>query len=361
MAQGGPGTRGTTSVARATAYWSTPSGGELRSSALGPPGSGQAEVRTLHTGISRGSEGLVHRGQVPGAVADVMRAPFQDGDFGAAVKYGYLSVGVVERLGDVGRPGVQVGSRVFCHYPHQDRYVVPVEALTPVPDAVPAARAVLAGTVETALNAVWDARPLYGDRVAVIGIGLVGASVVSLLRDFPLASLVAVDPDPQARQLAQAWGVRGEQPDALAEDFDIVMHCSGTAAGLSTALRILGFEGRVIELSWFGDHDIAVPLGAQFHARRLSIRASQVSVVAPAARARRGRQDRLALAMRALADQRYDRLLTGSSPFSALPQTMEHLMQGAQSAWCHVVDYPDDHPSHHAESAGHAERAEQES
>jgi len=340
MAQAGADTRGRSASGRASAYWSTPTGGELRSSVIEPPGPGYAEVRTRHSGISRGSERLVHRGQVPPAVADVMRAPFQEGDFGEAVKYGYLSVGTVERLGRTDQAGVSAGSRVFCHYPHQDRYVVPVDALTPVPETVPSRRAVLAGTVETAINAVWDARPLFGDRVAVVGIGLVGASLLSVLKDFPLASLVAVDPDPRTHSVAQVWGVRCVHPDALREEFDIVMHCSATAAGLSTALRVLDFEGRVVELSWFGNDDPAVPLGGRFHAKRLSIRASQVSVVAPPARARRGRHDRLALAMQALADERYDRMLSGPTPFRSLPRTMARILEGSESTWCHVVDYP---------------------
>jgi len=270
-----------------------------------------------------------------------MRAPFQEGDFDGPVKYGYLSVGVVEGLGPgTADPGL-LGRRVFCHYPHQDRYVVPVESLTPIPDAVPSPRAVLAGTVETAINALWDARPLYAERVAVIGVGLVGASVLSLLQRFPLARLLGVDPDPQAHLVARTWGADCVHPDELSGEFDLVVHCSGTGDGLAAGLEVLDYEGRAVELSWFGRHQPRIPLGAQFHARRLSLHASQVSAVAPSMRARRQRSDRLTLALGALADPRYDRLLTGPSPFETLPQTMGRLATAHESVWCHVVDYPD--------------------
>jgi Zn-dependent alcohol dehydrogenase len=175
----------------ATAYWTTsPGHGELRTYELAPPGEGEALVRTLHSGVSRGTELLVHRGGVPPDVAERMRAPFQEGDLPGPVKYGYLSVGVVEQ-----GPAELDGRTVFCLYPHQDRYVVPAGALTPVPDGVPARRAVLAGTVETAVNAVWDAAPRLGDRVAVVGAGMVGVAVAALLRTFPLGRLQLVGVD----------------------------------------------------------------------------------------------------------------------------------------------------------------------
>ncbi len=320
----------------ARAYWTLrPGVGSIAEVSLRPPGPGEALVRTLHTGISRGSETLVHRGAVPPEIAEAMRAPFQIGDLPGPVVYGYLSVGVVEQ-----GPAEWVGRRVFALVPHQDRYVVPVTALAPVPDAVPSPRAVLAGTVETALNAVWDAGPRWGDRVAVVGAGMVGACVAALLRDFPLQQLTLVDHDPERADLAAALGVSLVGPDELGDDLDLVVHCSATEDGLRAGLAALGVEGTLVEVSWYGAQDVRVPLGGAFHSRRLSIRGSQVGSVAPARRARRSTADRLRLALEELADPVYDTLLTGRCAFEDLPQTIVAMARGEITGLCHVVDYP---------------------
>jgi len=320
----------------ATAYWTTaPGHGELRSHELTPPGPGEALVRALHSGISRGTELLVHRGGVPPAVAAAMRAPFQEGELPGPVKYGYLSVGVVEE-----GPAGLLGRTVFCLYPHQDRYVVPVTALTPVPDDVPPARAVLAGTVETALNAVWDAAPRLGDRVAVVGAGMVGASVAALLEKFPLERLQLVDVDESRRTIADALGVGFVTPSDAAGDCDLVVHCSATGAGLSRGLELLGEEGELVELSWYGDRPVTVDLGGAFHARRLTIRASQVGAVAAARRSRRTYADRLGVALGLLADPVFDSLVSGHTTFTDLPETMVRLAEGDLNALCYVVNYP---------------------
>ncbi|TRW47226.1 zinc-dependent alcohol dehydrogenase [Georgenia yuyongxinii] len=318
-----------------TAYWTTaPGQGELRTEPAREPGPGEALVRTLRSGISRGTELLVHRGEVPPQVADTMRAPFQAGDLPGPVKYGYLSVGLVEA-----GPADLVGRRVFCLYPHQDRYVVPAAALTPVPDGVPTDRAVLAGTVETAVNAVWDAAPRLGDRVAVVGAGMVGGTVAALLRTFPLDRLELVDPNPARAELAAALGVTWRPPDDAADGCDVVVHCSATEEGLGRGLELLGDEGELVELSWYGTREPRVPLGAGFHARRLTVRASQVGAVAAARRARRTPADRLALALRLLADPAFDAFLTGRSAFADLPATMTALADDP-AALCHLVTYP---------------------
>lgn len=328
-------------MTRATAYWTTaPGRGELRTEPLREPSTDEALVRTLHTGISRGTELLVRAGGVPPGVAMRMRAPFQVGDLPGPVKYGYLSVGVVEA-----GPASLLGRAVFCLYPHQDRYVVPVSALTPVPDDVPPRRAVLAGTVETAVNALWDAGPRIGDRIAVVGAGMVGCAVAALLRTFPLQRLELVDVDPRRAAVADALGVDLVEPAAAQGNCDIVLHASSASPGLARSLELLGDEGEVVELSWYGEGDVAVPLGSDFHARRLTVRSSQVGAVSAARRARRTHADRRALALDLLRDSTFDALLTGSSPFSELPATMARLATGELDALCHVVDYPGSPPS----------------
>ncbi len=323
---------------RWTAYWTmAPRHGVLRTEPARLPRQGEALVRAICSGVSRGTEMLVHAARVPPEVGDSMRAPFQVGSWPGPVKYGYLSVGMVEE-----GPGSLMGRRVFCLYPHQDRYVVPASALTPVPDEVPSDRAVLAGTVETGINALWDSGPRIGDRVAVVGAGMVGGVLAALLRSFPLDRLQLVDLNPSRSALASALGVELVHPDAAAGDNDLVFHCSASEAGLARSLQLLGEEAELIELSWYGTMQPRVPLGAAFHSRRLAIRASQVGAVASARRSRRTTSDRLALAMRVLKDPVFDVFITGHAPFGALPQTMEMIFNEDAETLCQVIDYPGD-------------------
>ncbi|MGW1005566.1 dehydrogenase [Streptomyces sp. NPDC002520] len=319
----------------ARAFWlRSPGHGELRDVTLPEPGEGEVLVRALYSGVSRGTETLVFRGGVPESQHAVMRAPFQEGDFPAPVKYGYLSVGVVEE----GPEGL-IGRTVFCLYPHQSRYVVPAGSVTVVPEGVPAGRAVLAGTVETAVNALWDARPLLGDRIAVVGGGMVGCSVAALLARFPGVRLQLVDADPNRAKTAEALGAGFALPgDALGE-CDLVVHASATEQGLTRALELLAPEGTVVELSWYGDRRVSLPLGEAFHSRRLTVRSSQVGTVSPAARPGRGYAERMALALDLLADPALDALITGESAFEELPEVMPGLASGEIPALCHRIRY----------------------
>ncbi|MGI5459495.1 dehydrogenase [Streptomyces sp. CA-249302] len=321
----------------ARAFWlRQPGEGEIRDVDLPEPTESDVLVRTLFSGVSRGTETLVFRGGVPESQRAAMRAPFQEGEFPAPVKYGYLSVGVVEE-------GVEelVGRTVFCLYPHQTRYVVPAAAVTVVPDTVPAERAVLAGTVETAVNALWDAAPLVGDRIAVVGGGMVGCSVAALLARFPGVRVQLVDADPARAKVAQALGVDFALPaDALGER-DLVVHASATEQGLARSLELLRSEGTVLELSWYGDRRVSLPLGEVFHSRRLVVRSSQVGTVSPARRDSRSYADRLALALDLLAAPALDALVTGESAFEELPDVMPRLASGEIPALCHRVRYAD--------------------
>jgi threonine dehydrogenase-like Zn-dependent dehydrogenase len=317
------------------AFWiSAPGRGELRSRELARRGPGDVLVRTLASGISRGSESLVFHGHVPESQYAAMRCPFQEGDFPAPVKYGYASVGLVEA-----GPGALLGRRVFCLHPHQDRYVVAADAVLPVPDAVPDARAVLAANMETAVNGLWDAAPRLGDRIAVVGAGVVGSLMAALAARLPGTRVELVDSDAGRAHLAEALGCRFARPEAASGDADLVVHASGSAEGLATALGLAGFEATVLEMSWYGDRPVAAPLGEAFHAKRLALRSSQVGAVAPARRARWSRRQRLALALELLTDPVFDRLLTGSSSFADLPRTMARLASDPEGVLCHVVRY----------------------
>ena len=329
----------------AAAFWvRAPGQGDIRPVALPEPGPGEVLVRTVHSGVSRGTETLVFRGGVPKSQWEEMRAPFQDGSFPGPVKYGYLSVGVVERgpddPDDLDDLDDLVGRTVFCLHPHQTAYVVPASAVVPVPDDVPARRAVLAGTVETALNALWDLGPLVGDRVTVVGAGMVGCCVARLLARIPEVEVALVDVDPGRAEVAEQLGVAFQSPRDATGRRDAVVHTSATASGLQLSLDLLAPEGTVLDLSWYGDRRVHLDLGGAFHAGRLAVRASQVGAIAPARRSSRTHADRLALALRLLRDPAYDALLTGESPFADLPEVMAALESGALPALCHTIAYP---------------------
>lgn len=321
--------------ATADAFWlRAPGCGEIRAVGLPEPGPDDVVVRTLRSGVSRGTETLVFRGGVPADQRARMRAPFQEGDFPGPVKYGYLNVGAVEQ----GPPELR-GRTVFCLYPHQTAYVVPADAVAVVPNGVPPARAVLAGTVETAVNAVWDAAPLLGDRISVVGAGMVGCCVARLLHRFPAVQVTLVDVDPARADVATALGVDFALPGDAPTGCDLVVHTSATSAGLQRSLELLAPEGTVIDLSWYGDGEVRLSLGGAFHAGRLRIHSSQVGTVSPARAARRTSADRLALALELLQDPAFDALLTGESRFEELPEVMAGLASGSLPALCHTITY----------------------
>jgi threonine dehydrogenase-like Zn-dependent dehydrogenase len=322
----------------AHAFWlREPGRGEIRPVTLREPGPHEVLVRTMVSGISRGSETLVFQGHVPPGQYVAMRAPFQEGEFPGPVKYGYLSVGSVEQ-----GPAELCGRTIFCLYPHQTAYVVPAGAVTVVPADVPPARAVLAGIVETAVNALWDAAPLVGDRVTVVGAGMVGCCVARILSRFPAAEVELIDVDPSRGEVAAALEVEFALPADAAGDRDLVVHASASSAGLQRSLDLLAPEGTVIDLSWYGDSEVRLSLGGAFHSRRLGIQASQVSSVSPARSARRTSSERLALALELLRDPSFDSLVTGQSRFAELPEVMARLAAGSLPALCHTITYGED-------------------
>ncbi len=325
----------TTQTGHVRAFWVVePGRGEIRPETLQAPQAHEALVRTLFTAVSRGTEALVFKGKVPRSEHARMRAPFQSGEFPAPVKYGYCNVGVVEQ-----GPAELRGRRVFCLYPHQTHYVVPAAALHPLPDDVPPARAVLAANFETAVNALWDAAPRVGDRVAVVGAGTVGCLAAWLAARIAGTEVELIDIDERKHAAAAALGVPFRAPRDAHRDADVVLHTSGTGAGLATALELAGFEAAVVELSWYGDETPPVPLGGAFHSRRLRLLSSQVGSVAAAQRARGSYERRMQLVMRLLANPELDSLVTGESPFDELPALLARLAGAPGYTLTHRIAY----------------------
>jgi len=329
------------STSAATSWWTVgPGWGEFRSEPLSDPAEGEAAVRTLWTGISRGTESLIARGSVPTSERERMRAPFQDGDFPFPVKYGYLNVGVVEN-----GPSAMRGRTVFSLFPHQSRFVAPVDALVPVPAGVPARRAVLAGAVETAVNVLWDAAPAVGDRVVIVGAGMIGCSVARLAAGIPGSDVSVVDVDPSKRAVVEGLGARFVRaPDAGhgAVDpirADVVIEASGNGAGLQFALRVAPTDGEVVVASWYGGRAVPLELGGDFHSRRLTIRSSQVGAVASSRRSRRTTRERLTLALALLEDPAFELLLGATSSWRRLPEITAALADGTAGELCQTIDW----------------------
>ncbi|MGI9507567.1 MAG: dehydrogenase [Geminicoccaceae bacterium] len=319
----------------AVAFWTFgPGQGALRTETLKAPGQHGVLVEAIASSVSRGTETLVFQGLVPRSQYIKMRAPFQEGEFGFPLKYGYASIGRV-----VEGPDSLRGERVFCLYPHQDRYVVPAEAVVPVPKKVPSGRAALAANMETALNALWDAPPRIGDRVSVIGCGVVGALVARLAADHPGVQVEMIDINPEKAAIAQQLELPLVTPDRAALEADLVIHASGHPDGLRTAFKIAGFEATILDLSWYGDREVTLPLGEDFHSRRLKLVSSQVGTISPSMRLRRDYRDRLALALDLLADDRFDALLTPPRHFSQLPTIMAELAKGGDGVMCQLIGY----------------------
>ena len=297
-------------------------------------------VRALYSGVSRGTESLVFNGRVPPSEYDSMRAPFQEGDFPFPVKYGYASVGRV-----ISGPETLAGQSVFCLFPHQDHYQVPAFAVVPLPPGLPESRAVLAANMETAVNGLWDASPRVGERIAVVGLGVVGLLVAWLANRIPGTRVTAVDTNPQRKVVANSLGLNF-QTQCQQDDHDLVIHASGHPKGLETALALAGQEARIIEMSWYGAQPVPVSLGRAFHSRRLTIRSSQVGNLHPEQRPRWRHRDRMALALELLRDDVLDCLISSETTFESLPEVMPALAGNradgmASDTLCHRILYPD--------------------
>jgi len=319
----------------ASAFWViAPGRGEIRAETLPERRDGDVLVRTLYTAISRGTESLIFRGEVPDSEYRRMRCPFQDGNFPGPVKYGYVNVGLVE-----GGPPDLTGRPVFCLFPHQTRYVVPASAVYPLPEGVTPERAVLAANLETAVNGLWDAGPRLGEHIAVVGGGTLGCLAAWLAGRIPGCEVELIDLDPGRERIAQALGIGFRAPDTATPDADLVIHASGSPAGLATAIGLAGVESRVVEMSWFGSTPVTLPLGEGFHHRRLSLISSQVGSVAPPMRPRWDRRRRMGLALSLLTESALDALITGEDAFEDLPAVQARLAREPGGTLCRRITY----------------------
>lgn len=327
-------TAGKTGGGSARALWfPSPGTCEIRDEALPPPAKGQVLVRMLFSGVSRGTENLVFNGRVPTSEFERMRGPHMGGEFPFPVKYGYSAVGRIES----GNASL-LGRTVFCLHPHQDVFTVGETAVTVLPDGLPPARAVLTANMETALNIVWDAGILPGDRVVVFGAGVVGALVAYLASRIAGTEVLLIDRNPARRALAASLDLDFASGDEVTGKFDVAVNASGSAEALARAIELAGQEARVVEASWHGDRPVSLPLGGAFHARRLTIVSSQVGSVPPSRRARWTYARRLAKALDLLRDDRLDVLISGETRFADLEKAYPAILADPETL-CHRIRY----------------------
>lgn len=315
----------------ALAIWYTGPGiVELRAARLPPLAPGEARVRTLFSGVSRGTERLVLGGHIGRSEWECMRCPMQEGAFPFPVKYGYCAVGIVEE-----GPADLLGSNVFCLHPHQNLFQVPADRLAIVPPRVPARRATLAANMETALNAVWDSGAGPGDRIVVVGAGVVGLLVASLAARLPAASVTVVDVEQARRPQAEALGAAFALPAQAPGEADIVFHASANAAGLNTAIGCAGSEGTVVEMSWYGDRPVEIGLGGAFHSRRLRLVSSQVGGIPAGRRPRWDHRRRMQAALHLLDLPALDLLVAGEVAFEDAPGDLPQILSPAAPGCAH--------------------------
>lgn len=317
------------------AFWVTgPRQGELREETIRAPGPDEVLVESLFSAVSRGTESLVFRGTVPPSEYQRMRAPFQEGEFPAPVKYGYCNVGRV-----LEGPPALMGRAVFALFPHQERYVVPCSGVVPLPEDLEPSRAVLTANVETAVNGIWDSGISVGDRICVLGAGVVGCLVAYLCSRIAGCQVELVDVDVRKREVAHRLGISFATPDQARGDCDCVFEVSGHPDALATALRLAGKEASVVALSWYGASTASLPLGEAFHSQRLRIISSQVGTLPALRRSRWDHRRRVEAALRMLDDPTLDVLFSGSSPFTSLPDVLEALTEPGAFVLCHRIVY----------------------
>ncbi|HSQ79372.1 MAG TPA: zinc-binding alcohol dehydrogenase [Candidatus Bathyarchaeia archaeon] len=305
----------------ARAFWLTRKGrGALKAETLDYPGGDWCVVRAMFSAVSPGTERLVAMDRVPAALRQEMRCPYMGGRFPFPVKYGYSLVGEV-----VQGPAELRGRVVHVLHPHQDFCVVRAKDVRPLPAGVPPARATLASNLETAITAAWDAEVMIGERILVVGFGVVGSLVARVLALGPAFEVTVAETRPDRRRLAESLGFRVAEGRGEGH-FDLAFDTSGAAAGLRSAVESVGLEGRVVAVSWFGTAPVPLDLGGTFHSRRKRIIGSQVSRLPGGLGPRWDTARRTELVFRLLERPEFDLHVGPAVSFTELPKTYGSLV-----------------------------------
>ncbi len=334
---------------RLSVYFEAPYQVMVREESLPPLEPNQVLVETLASAISPGTELLVYRGEAPTDIPVDATNPALAGKFTYPLRYGYAAVGRVTAVGSKVASEWQ-GRCVFAYNPHESHFFSPPEELIAVPPELSPVEGTLLPNMETAINFLMDGRPLVGEQVAVFGQGVVGLLTTALLAQFPLTSLVTLDPIPLRRETSLSLGAHTALdptiPNALSrlyealgrggayEGADLTYELSGNPAALDQAIAASGFNGRVVIGSWYGQKQASLSLGGRFHRSRISLISSQVSTISPGLGSRWNRPRRWQTALQMLQQFRPVQLVThhlsvhqAAQAYALLDQTPEEAIQ----------------------------------
>jgi 2-desacetyl-2-hydroxyethyl bacteriochlorophyllide A dehydrogenase len=313
------------------------------------PGPGEVLVSARRSAVSSGTELLIYRGEMPRDCAADATIDALEGDLTYPLKYGYATVGDVVACGaDVDESWL--GRTVFAFNPHESHFAAAPADLVPVPEDVSAETAALLPTAETATTLVLDGRPRVGERVVVFGAGMVGLLTTSVLSGFPLEELVVVEPVARRREMAARLGadetIPPERATAVGErgdpaGADLAYELSGSPAALDDAIDAVGYDGRIVVGSWYGQKRAEADLGGFFHRNRIDVSASQVSTLAPDLRGRWTKDRRLDVAWDRLREVEADRLVTDRVAFADAPAAYRLLDEGPANALQVMLVYDD--------------------
>ena len=315
---------------------------------------GQVLVRNRMSAISPGTELLVYRGQVSDGWPVDSTISSLSGAFGYPLRYGYTAVGQVVVAG----PGVDpnwIGRWVFSFQPHQSHYLASPSTLIPLPADINPENALFVPAMETAVNFMMDGQPMIGERVTVLGQGIIGLLTTALLSRFPLAELVTFDRYAFRRQRSLEVGAhKALEPhsqgnvgdpnhilddEALQGEADLVYELSGDPAALNQAITFCGFGARIIVGSWYGTRRAALDLGREFHRNRIRLISSQVSTIAPELSGRWSKERRLAVVWDMIRTVRPDKLITHRFPVEQAQQAYDLLDRQPESTVQVVLTY----------------------
>lgn len=337
-------------TARLSVYFTAPKTVEVREGPLPePPGPTEALVQTLISAISPGTENLIYQGLFPQEMALDESIVSLQGQFGYPLKYGYSAVGKVVAVGRQVDPR-WLGRLVFAFHPHESHFVAPLVSLMPLPDDLDPQDAVFLPNMETAVNLAMDGRPVIGERVAILGQGIVGLLTAALLTQFPLERLVTLDRYELRRQASLALGAHASLDPAdpqteeklqelLPQGADLCYELSGSPAALDQAIALAGFDGRVIIGSWYGQKRASLDLGGRFHRSRIRLISSQVSTLAPELSGRWNKARRFAVAWEMLRRVRPARWITHRFAVQDAAQAYQLIDQNPESAIQVVLTY----------------------
>ncbi len=296
----------------------------------------QLKIKSLFSLISLGTEKLVASGKVPLELHQSMKIPYQAGDFSFPVKYGYSLVGEV-----ISEQHPLFGKRVHLLHPHQNFCLVDEKDVFPIPAEVDSQVATLASNMETALNAVWDSGLTLGDRILIVGFGLIGSLIARLVADIPGTEVEILDIDLRKVELARSLGFNAfEKAAALnPQNYDLAFHCSAKPAGLQVCLDKTGFESKIIELSWYGNQPSTIQLGGTFHQQRKQLISSQVAYLPPGHRGRWDYQRRKELIFNLLKMPIFKHHISQTLKFADVPKFFNAIRADTISELGVCIDY----------------------